>query len=338
MTTKEEMQQILNSEVTLPAHAEKGSLEGAPEGSFEMSPQCVTFPTALDNTIISTFRACPHKAFRQYLQHLATTTTSIHLTAGGAFAAGLETARNSFYLGKKSAEASLLDGVRALLKEWGDADPAWDHTTKSLDKMVLAMVEALQVWPLGADWLEPFEYGARNGVEFSFAVELPVRHPVSDDPILYTGRIDLLGVMHGALFCEDDKTTAQLGPQWIKSWDLRSQFTGYAYAMRELGLPCAGTVVRGVSPQKYMTKTSEAVVYQPDWKIDRWLKQTVRDIEKMKQCWAEGWWDYNLGDTCNAFGGCVFKDLCNSPQPEAWIRSNFVRRVWDPLGVKMGGE
>ena len=332
MPTPEEMQAILDAPIELPDSTRKGTLEDRDPSTFEMKPRCVEFPEGLDNTTISAFRSCPQKAFRQYFQHLASSTTSIHLTAGAAFAKGLEDARNAFYLHNLPADKALLAGVRGLMKEWGEADPLWDHKAKSLDQIILAFVETLQVWPLGQDRLQPFEHGNRNGVEFSFAIPLPeVTHPVTGQPILYTGRIDLLGIMEGALFAEDDKTAGSLGAQWLNQWDLRSQFTGYAWALREYNLPAAGTIVRGVSPQKTGIKTSEVTVFQPDWKIDRWLEQTIRDVRKMIRCWEEGYWDYDLGEACNAYGGCPMKVLCNSANPEHIIPTQFVERKWDPL-------
>lgn len=53
------------------------------------------FPHAIDSTMLATFRSCPQKFFRQYIQHWKPKTESVHLIAGGAFAAGIEAARLS---------------------------------------------------------------------------------------------------------------------------------------------------------------------------------------------------------------------------------------------------
>lgn len=336
MPTKEEMQAILDAPVGgSPEAPDPGDLSACDPADFIPRPGRPDFPTALDNTTISTFRACAQKAFRAYFQHLHPRGRSIHLVAGGAFAKGLEAARNAFYRDGESPVQAMLQGVRALIHEWGDYPPFSDsHPNKSLDQMVLALVEALHHWPLGSDVIVPFEVGSRNGVEFSFAVPLPgTCHPQTGEPILYTGRIDLLGIYGGALFCEDDKTTAALGPSWGRQWDLRSQFLGYSWALQEHDYPVAGTLVRGISPQKSGIKTAEVIIYQPPWKIDRWLKQTQRDVARMVECWREGYWDYDFGDACTAFGGCAYAPLCNSQHPEQWIRSNYVRREWNPLGL-----
>ena len=326
--SKARLNAALHEPLELPQ--EEGSLEELKPEDFYPRPETPPFPMALDNTIISTFRECPQKAFRSYFQHLAPSTTSIHLIAGAAYAAGLEAARNAFYLHGATPTRAKAVGVITLLKSWGDYDPHWGQP-KGLDLMVLALWETLDYWPLGEDIVAPLEYGDRNGVEFSFALPIGVDHPTTGEPILYTGRIDMLCIYEQALFAEDDKTTGQLGATWTRQWDLRAQFTGYCWALREYNLPAAGTLVRGTSIQKLGNKHATAIVYQPDWKIDRWLRQTRRDINRMIECWREGYWDFNLGDSCTAFGGCPFKDLCNSANPERLIPTNFVERVWDPL-------
>ena len=59
--------------------------------------QRVTFPQAVDSTMLATFRSCPQKFFRQYVEHWKPKAESVHLVAGGAFAAGIEEARRAFY-------------------------------------------------------------------------------------------------------------------------------------------------------------------------------------------------------------------------------------------------
>ena len=58
-----------------------------------------TFPHTIDSTILSTYRACSQKAFRQYMEHWKPSEESVHLIAGGAFAKGLETARSTYFQG-----------------------------------------------------------------------------------------------------------------------------------------------------------------------------------------------------------------------------------------------
>ena len=55
------------------------------------------FPHAVDSTMLATFRSCPQKFFRQYVEHWKPKAESVYLVAGGAFASGIEAARRAFY-------------------------------------------------------------------------------------------------------------------------------------------------------------------------------------------------------------------------------------------------
>jgi hypothetical protein len=136
----------------------------------------------------------------------------------------------------------------------------------------------------------------------------------------------------GGIFGEDDKTTSQLGASWPRQWDLRSQFTGYCWGAAQAGIPLQGFLVRGVSILKTKYDTMEALTYRPQWQIDRWYEQIHRDLERMVKCWEAGMWDYQLDNACNEYGGCIFRQVCLSKDPEPWLEGGFERRVWDPVG------
>jgi hypothetical protein len=144
----------------------------------------------------------------------------------------------------------------------------------------------------------------------------------------------MLAEFAGGIFAEDDKTSTSLGAQWANQWQLRSQFTGYAWGVREtLGVKVKGTIIRGVSILKTKYDHAEAITYRPDWMIDLWHKQVLRDLERMEQMWTEGFWDYNLDGACNEYGGCPFKQVCQlAPENrEQWLNSWYVQRAWNPL-------
>jgi hypothetical protein len=141
------------------------------------------------------------------------------------------------------------------------------------------------------------------------------------------------GVMDyaGSLYGLDDKTTSSLGASWSKQWDLRGQFTGYCWGAQQAGIPLSGFLVRGLSILKTKYDTQQALTYRPPWMIARWYQQLLRDIERMKVCWEAGYWDYALDEACNAYGGCEFKRVCLSADPQQWLETEFTRRRWDPV-------
>ena len=171
----------------------------------------------------------------------------------------------------------------------------------------------------------------KRAIEFSFAEPLPFNHPVTGNPILYTGRTDLIAEFAGGNYVVDEKTTSSLGASWPRQWEMRSQFTGYNWAARRAGIKTAGTIIRGVSILKTKYDTMQVITNRADWEIDRWLEQVVRDLTRMQQCWESGWWDFALDGACTEYGGCPFVAVCKSPNPDQWLETYFEQRVWDPL-------
>lgn len=298
------------------------------------SPVRPHFPFAIDSTTLGTFRSCPHKAFRTYLQHWKPSAESVHLVAGKAFADGIEAARRAYYEASAPAEDAVAAGVAALISGYGDFECPAD-SPKSLERTAGALEFYFESYPLGHDGATPILFAdGRRGIEFSFAQPLPVNHPVTGDPLIYTGRSDMVAEAYGGVYIYDEKTTTSLGQSWAKQWDMRSQFTGYCWAAREAGLNPAGVCVRGVSILKTKYDTQQVLTYRSPYEIDRWLDQTCRDIERMIECWKSGWWDYNLDHACSEYGGCALQIVCKSSDPEAWLNQHFHQRVWDPLAKR----
>lgn len=301
-----------------------------------MEPQIrPMFPPTIDSTILSTFRSCPQKFFRQYVQHWKPEQKNVHLIAGGAFASAIEVARDAFYVKGRIAEEAEAAGMQALMQHYGDFQCPED-SAKSLERMLGAFEFYLFNYPLGGDGAEPITLpSGRRGIEFSFAEPLNIMHPVTGNPILYTGRSDMIASRYNAgTWIYDEKTTSSLGATWGRQWEMRSQFTGYAWAARKQGIKTSGTIVRGVSILKTKYDTLEVPTYRSDYEIDRWEQQTIRDIQRMIRCWGEGYWDYSLDGACSDYGGCSLIPVCKASNPDEWLPAKFVQRVWDPLARK----
>lgn len=286
---------------------------------------------AIDSTILGTFRSCPQKAYRQYIEHWKPKSESVHLVAGGAFADGIEAARRAYYEQGKNAEDSVAEGLQRLITKYGDFECP-PESGKSLERTAGALEFYFASYPLGHDGATPLTFpDGRRGIEFSFAQPLPINHPVSGDPLLYTGRSDMIAEFAGGVYIYDEKTTSQLGASWSKQWEMRSQFTGYCWAATQFGIDAAGVIIRGVSILKTKYDTQQAITYRTPYEVDRWVDQTCRDIERMIESWKSGHWDYNLDHACAEYGGCSLVPVCKSSSPEDWLGMYFQKRVWDPL-------
>jgi hypothetical protein len=255
----------------------------------------------------------------------------------------METYRKLRFSGLSHEEA-LPEAIRSLILSFGDYDPPAEHV-KSFANMAGALIYSTETaWPWDSDPMRLSTFHAGEpAVEFTFAVPLPVAHPDTGDPILYAGRFDAIVAYQNTLFGLDDKTTSRLGPQWAQGWDLRSQFTGYTWAAQQSGISLQGFIVRGLAilsghtdpegprPRKDLPYSHvQVITYRPQWLIDRWLSQLLRDIDRMIRCYREGYWDYDLDSACTMYSGCPFQPLCSSPNPEAWL-SDYTTRTWNPL-------
>lgn len=185
---------------------------------------------------------------------------------------------------------------------------------------------------MDADPAQVITLQGKPAVEFSFAIPLPIKHPDSGEPILYAGRFDAIMEYAGGLYANDDKTATSLGASWSKQWELRGQFIGYAWAMREFGIPPAGTIVTGISILKTKYETQRAVISQSNDKIEEWLQDTIAEIEDAKTRYVAGArWKKNWSESCNAYGACQFKQCCQVSDPQPWLDTYFEVRPWDPL-------
>lgn len=310
------------------------------------------FPHTFDSTMLASFRSCPQNFFRTYVEHWKPKSESVHLVAGGAFAKGIEVARKAFFEGRGwvhpskreggqeflqvanlrgNREAAEALGLAALMDAYGDFECPPD-SAKSLERTLGALEFYYAQYPFGQDGLTPLTFpNGKSAIEFSFAEPLDICHPVTGAPILYTGRCDLVGEFAGGIYAVDEKTTSSLGASWSRQWEMRAQFTGYQWAVQKAGLNVQGALVRGISILKTKYDTQQAITYRSQYEVERWKKQSERDIARAIQMWQEGYWDFALDHACAEYGGCNKVTVCKSSSPETWLPMYFEQRVWDPL-------
>lgn len=305
-----------------------------------MSNSRPSFPSVIDSSMRGEFVACPQAFKNNYISHLRKKGRSIHLHFGGVFADGLAEWRRQIWDNGLSCDNALLAAARVMTAKWADyPDP--DNSPKTFERCLGALEAYANQYPPGTDHVTPFT-GEGQGldvklpaaVEFNFAWPLPIPHPETGEPILYSGRFDQLASMGQSLFVEDDKTTSQLGPSWSNNWKLRAQFTGYVWGARKFGYNVQGAIVRGISILKSGYGHAEVIEARPQWMIDRWEAQLLRDINRMIDCWRTDQWDFNLDSACSAYGGCQYLNLCTSEHPARWIEAEYEIHHYDPLAAE----
>ena len=284
-------------------------------------------PPVIDSTMLVTWRACPRKFYLSFCENLAPSGKSVHLHFGGAVAKGLEVARRAFFINGVPAPQAEALGINAALEFYGDFEPPEKSSAKSWGGLLIAMDGYFKQWPLGQDSVKPY----KNGIEVNFALPIPGAFRPDGSPWIYGGRYDMLAEIDSILHIEDDKTTGgSFSFSWSEQWHLRNQFLGYIWAAQQHGLPVERCLIRGISVLKTKNDYAQALAHYPKHMIDRWFQQTVRDLNRISAQWTEGYFDFNLGDTCTSFGGCPFNSPCSTTVPEEWY-SMFAKRDWDPV-------
>ena len=302
------------------------------------------FPKVITSSLRETFNSCHQKFYLETICGTAPKGQNVHLEFGGAYAKALESFRVAYYQKyahqphEERFENAAIDGLIAAIAYWGTYEPD-EGETKTFDRLVGAYIEYLCVFPPATDHIQPSMFQGRPRVEYSFLFEIPdCFHPVTNDPLLFAGRFDMLAEFNGGLFIFDDKTTGAMGVTWPKQWELRSQFTAYCYGAREHDKHVIGAIVRGMCILKNSFKTAEAIVYRPDWMIERWKTRLVWDVKRMIDMWNNDYWPHTGEESgaCASYGGCPFTTLCLSVNTEQFRDSYYKDYRWDPLAREGG--
>lgn len=288
------------------------------------------FPAFIDSTTRKSWVACPMQAYYNHFLHLRPKGSNIHLHFGGVLAKAFEEFRKAFYGRAEGFDNSYKCGMNEILKGWGDIITP-ERSQKTFANCILCFDDYFREYPPADDPVKPLMIKGEPAIEFSFALPIPgLMHPQTGDPLVYSGRFDMLAEFNGGIFIEDEKTAAALGPSWPKSYHLASQMTGYTWAAQQFGHKVAGVIIRGISPQTYQVKHLQLIEHRPKWQVDRWLAQLVRDVKRMISSWEEGVFDYNLDGSCASYSGCAYMTLCSARQPEKYMHE-YHKVIWDPL-------
>lgn len=261
---------------------------------------------------------------------------SVHLTAGAAFAKGLEVTRKRYFDHGEPFDIAIAKGAAALITEYGRFEPHPHYDRKDVYRTLGAMGHYFIEWPIDKI-ITPYKpQGAdRHCIEFSFAAPTGVKHPQSGELLIYAGRFDFIGTYQDSLIIGvDDKTASQLGQSWLQQWPLANQTMGYTWGAAQNGLKLNGFLVRGTSLLTNGYGHSEALNQFARWKLDMFERELNDTLQSMVKDWERGAWRMDLGSSCSSYGGCPYLMLCDSATPEDWIPVNFIERVWNPLASR----
>jgi hypothetical protein len=279
------------------------------------------FPLSISNSKLED-AACAIKFRDKHIFRLTPETKSIHLCFGGAFASGLAAARTAFFIEGADSSTALSKGLRALLIEWDIDDPQISaRSTKNIVSCCEALIYYLDRYPLPTATPTPLRYAERGAIEFSFALPIPVMHPETGEPLLYTGRADMIGGDPAApdyLFIVDEKSTTYLGDGWPSKMRMRGQLMGYQWAAQEHGMHILASFIRGIAPRSGgdFDIAETPLIFKP-YHIDRWYNSMLSKVRHMVRCFVEDEWPYDFSFSCTQFNAlCAHAPRCMARDPD----------------------
>ena len=276
----------------------------------------------IDSTGVQDFRACPARFYWRHCRRLRPRAPNVHLIAGQAFAAGLAEFRRT---------GSVELGLKALLVSYDLDSVDEKHKAKALDRVVAAYDQYVTTY---GDRPRPVVLlNGQPAVELSFSLELPVTWS-DGTPMLYSGRIDLLGEDPELGTVIVDEKTCRSFEADTNVWELRGQLWGYAWAVRSMGFDPKWILVRRVALQMESIKTSTVILGITTFKVSRWLEDLCYTARQIRDLVESNLWPQALGDACASYGGCVFRSLCVLQEPHGWEAAcGFEESPWNPVEV-----
>ncbi len=301
-------------------------------------PPTYDFPRVVSSTSLATLKLCQRKWNWSIIHgYSPKSSLSVDLHAGKCWASALEVTRNAYYRDGLLPDEAISLGLIKLNSEYGDFEcPA--KSPKSASRLSDAFIYYFTAFHLETDAVRPYLGSLGPMVEFSFTLPLPVLHPTTNEPILYSGRADMIGEFANGLYIFDDKTTTSLGNSWASKWNLRSQFSSYCWAAREYGIPVTGAIVRGISILKTTFDHAQVITQRPPYLVDEWLQSTTYHLNQAIDSWRKDYFPPNFDDACTSYGVCPFETPCSAPSPTPWLESMFHIRHWNPITREMTDE
>lgn len=303
------------------------------------------FPLIISNTDLTLLSQCELRWYRERSQCLRKYGFNIDLTAGAAFAKGIELTRTAFYFSKLDSREAIEIGYEHILESMHESMKDEDtDVLKSPERMALALKDYFKKFPLESSECIPMEREDGSfAIEHTLTAELPVLHPELDVPLIFKGKLDMLGREMGRLYTFDEKTCKTIASNSAAMLKTAGQFIGYSWLAREKGIIIEGAKVRKVAIQVKETKVEEIQIPITEYMVDMWFKSLVNKLEDLVSKYkliTKGkdfndvlTRDYQLG--CTSFNKpCGYADACASSFGEKFLATEFEQLVWDSEGRK----
>jgi hypothetical protein len=300
-----------------------------------------TLQFAWDNTSLGYFMECPRKYYYTILQGWRKKDESVHLTFGGWFASAMEVFHHSKARGESYDDA--LDATVQYILEvtWlrtEEYEGPWtpDNSPKKNRETLLRTV----IWYFEEYKDDPAKCvilpNGEPATELSFRFDIGIANSLGE-PFLYSGHLDKLVDFGGDIFVMDQKTTGgSLGPFYFAQYDLDNQMSGYTLAGRVIyNVPVQGVIIDAAAILVGSTTFGRSITMRSKGQLEEWVGNVADYLHLAEVAADTGHYPMNL-KSCNNYGGCVFKGVCNKdPSVRShFLETDFEKKFWNPLETR----
>lgn len=307
----------------------------------------------VDHSTLSTVATCEEKGRLAYGEHLRPLGTGKPLIFGSAFHAAVA----AIYIGGPDVRARAHAAFLAEVKKAGpDTLPlsADSEEKRSVERGLYLIDAYIEKWaPQDATWENVYRPDTGEPyIEMGFAVFLMNWNAT---PVMYVGKIDRIrrNRVDGQLYNWETKTTGSSIYYYLEQTRPNHQLTGYNWAAQEmLNLKIAGTIwdVIHVSSRKIGGKFPNGIDIEKDFgRVE--TRRSATDIEEflidlrsittryltLKESSVKRW-HRNAPAACYMYGGCHYKDICNSNLNPSIIANNYKVERWEPWPLMIDSE
>jgi len=150
----------------------------------------------------------------------------------------------------------------------------------------------------------------------------------------FSGRIDDIVIVDGAVWIGECKTTGYPIPTFVRMMALDAKTTGYVWAARKLtGKPVQGALLDIVykKPRGAGFEFHREISPRTEYMLEEWERATLYKLDRIRECHESGVWPCYYVSCGNRYNRpCMFLDLCKLGATDEIIHALYT--------VEEGGE
>lgn len=287
---------------------------------------------AWDSTSLGYLKECPRKYFLTMIEGWRKKDESVHLIFGSHFHKALE--RFDLFKAQGADDEEAIDAsINLLLQEtfgWVS-----NHPNKNRDTLLRSVIWYWEQYP--KDIAKTVLLGnGKPAVELSFRFDTGIPC-TSDVDYMLSGHMDRLVDFDGTRYVMDRKTTGgSLSSYYFNQYNPDNQMTLYSLASKIVyDMPVAGVIIDAAQIAVGFTSFARGITTRSEGQLNEWMQDLDIWFTTAAYYAEKNLWPMNE-KSCNNYGGCAFKDICNKDPVvrEKFLETDFERRYWNPLEVR----